>query len=70
VEVALLLLVRTGAEGERPVVPDSPQRNGLWATVSADGDDPIELGGREQGFDASHGGAVTEGSPYLGSIFQ
>jgi hypothetical protein len=51
VEVALLLLVRTGAEGERPVVPDSPQRNSVRATVSADGDDPIELGVREQGFD-------------------
>src|SRR4029453_9697350 len=40
VEVALLLLIRTGAEGESPVTPDSDERNSVRATVSADRDDP------------------------------
>jgi hypothetical protein len=48
VEVALLLLLRAGAEGERAVVPDADQRRRVRSPLGAHRTDPVELrGGRE-----------------------
>jgi hypothetical protein len=43
-EVAMLLLVRPGAEGEGAVVPDADERHRVRSTVRANGHDPVELG--------------------------
>ena len=64
----MLLLVRPGAEGEGALVPDADERHRVRSAVRSDGDDPVELSVGEQPLDVSHGGAVADASPYLGSM--
>jgi len=61
VEVAVLLLLRAGAERERAGVPDADQRYGVRAPVPPDGDDPVELRPGEETPDVTP-------RPYLESI--